>query len=582
MKNSSRLTLSLTAAALAAALPMLTPAEAQACGGTFCDTGPTAMPVDQTGENIAFHIGEDSVEVHIQIQYDPETEAAQFAWVIPVMALPEFEVGSQLFFDALLAGSVPSYGNLISQDFCGDGGDEIGGGLTTAADEGDGSGEGSDPEDEGGNPEVVYQGTIGAFEIAVLDGGTVEGVMTWLGDNGYEQDPNAEPILAEYLAEEYLFVAMKLSNTAGVDEIHPIILRYAGQEACVPLRLTRIAAVEDMDIRVFALGDERTVPVNYRHVLVNPLKIDWFNNASNYKEAISLAVDADGADGNAFVTEYAGSSNVVATGTFFSDLWDETPFLDLADSPVGAIELLEQQGLIFCDIDWDTTCTTNHPLLQPLLDEFMPVPEGVDPVLYYDCMECYADQIDLEAWDAALFAERFDERIIKPAEKARDLVQDNAYLTRMYTTISPNEMYDDPFFRENSTLPDVQNLRFSTQTLHCDGGTTVTLPDLREVYFPPGEPLVWPEFQDEMPVVEDVDLEGMAQNAPLINVVDNTEAIDELLEEWNQRKQDEADAAAEDAGLSAGCGCSANERGGGVGFGLALLALAGLIRRRRS
>ena len=47
-----------------------------------------------------------------------------------------------------------------------------------------------------------------------------------------------------------------------------------------------------MDIRAFFLGDARVVPVNYRHVLLNPLKIDWFNNASNYKEVISMAVDA--------------------------------------------------------------------------------------------------------------------------------------------------------------------------------------------------------------------------------------------------------------------------------------------------
>ena len=42
---------------------------------------------------------------------------------------------------------------------------------------------------------------MGAFEVFVLDGGTVDGVMQWLGDNGFQQDPAAEPILGEYLAE---------------------------------------------------------------------------------------------------------------------------------------------------------------------------------------------------------------------------------------------------------------------------------------------------------------------------------------------------------------------------------------------
>jgi hypothetical protein len=42
---------------------------ALACGGTFCDSGPTAMPVDQTGENILFVMGDGIVEAHVQIQY---------------------------------------------------------------------------------------------------------------------------------------------------------------------------------------------------------------------------------------------------------------------------------------------------------------------------------------------------------------------------------------------------------------------------------------------------------------------------------------------------------------------------------
>lgn len=68
-------TLSLLATTLAASLAVtLTPQEAEACGGTFCDAGPTAMPVDQTGENILFVMGEGYTEAHIQIQYDPDAE----------------------------------------------------------------------------------------------------------------------------------------------------------------------------------------------------------------------------------------------------------------------------------------------------------------------------------------------------------------------------------------------------------------------------------------------------------------------------------------------------------------------------
>jgi hypothetical protein len=73
-----------------------------------------------------------------------------------------------------------------------------------------------------------------------------------------------------------------------------------------------------MDIRVFVLAENRAAPTNYKHVLVNPLKIDWLNRATNYKEVITNAVDAFMADGRAFVTEFAGASSAVNTAAIYT------------------------------------------------------------------------------------------------------------------------------------------------------------------------------------------------------------------------------------------------------------------------
>jgi MYXO-CTERM domain-containing protein len=576
MKN-LRLASTLAVPALALALPLLTPTTAEACGGTFCDgtPGPTQMPVDQTGENILFHIGDNSVEAHIQIKIDPDTPAEAFAWVIPVTALPEFEVGSQILFDNMLAGSVPTYGRQFSMDNC-----------APPPDSGNSTGQAGTFGDEGGEtggatggpdaPEVVFAGSVGAFEIAVLDGGTVEGVMQWLADNNYQQDPNAEPILAEYLEEEFMFVALKLGVEAGVEDVHPIVIHYEGTEPCVPIRLTRIAAVDDMDIRTFFLGDARTVPVNYRHVLVNPLKIDWINDGANYKEVITLAVDAEGADGNAFVTEYAGTSSVISLSDVYSDAWDPAEYAALVDSPLGVMDLLFADNLYYCDLEWEYQCYGLHPLIEPILAEHVPVPDGVDPVEFYGNMAAYVDQIDPLAWDAAVFAQKLDERVFKPGQRAVDLVNQNPYLTRMYTTISPNEMYEDPIFRENTTLPDVGKDRQAIQRTLCGGHILITLPDGREVFFPADEDFVWPDFQDEMPWTEDVEQENMADDAPLINLVDNTQKIDELLDEYNESKGY--------GDIPPGCnGCTVGQGGtaGGVAFGFMMLGMLGLVRRRR-
>lgn len=520
---------------LAAGALMVMPAEARACGGTFCDTGPQTMPVDQTGENVLFIIDGDEVEAHIQIRYDPDTDAAKFAWMIPMPSLPSFAVGSEALFTALLNFSVPTYGlNSVGQCNGGTGG---GGTFIIPSDAG-GNGDSGPPPD----PMVLYEGAVGAFDVVVLAGEDVGGLMQWLMDNDYQADPNAEPILQQYLDEGNVIVAFKLSTGEGLDAIHPVVLRYSGVEGCVPIRLTRIAAVDDMDIRVFVLGDARTVPLNYRHVLVNPLKIDWLNLGANYKEVVSMAVDAFAAEGRAFVTEYAGTSEGAFEMLQFSLYWDAQAFVGL--DPTAVIDELTGQLLVQCV---PGQCLYFHPLIPALLAQYLPVPDGLDADEFYSCVECYAGQVDQAAWDMGMgFAVDFDERVVQPGYHAATLLTTWPYLTRMYTTISPNEMTEDPEFVENPDLGDVANVRVAQIDNTCDQ-RIVTLPDGRQVFLDPGEP--WPQFQAEMPWEEDVD-EMPPKGAPQ-PLVDNTALIDKLLAEWNQS-----------GGETAGTGGSS---GGGTG-----------------
>src|SRR2546430_13288770 len=102
--RSLRMTLSLCAGLGYLAAPRV----AAACGGTFCDSGPRFMSVDQTGENIIFVMEPGKVEAHIQIQY--KGDAPHFSWLLPIHALPEVEVGSQALFDTQLRATQPAFG----------------------------------------------------------------------------------------------------------------------------------------------------------------------------------------------------------------------------------------------------------------------------------------------------------------------------------------------------------------------------------------------------------------------------------------------------------------------------------------
>jgi hypothetical protein len=204
------------AAAMATALVMV-PNRAEACGGTFCDGQvPGPMPVDQTGENVIFVMGGDKAEVHIQISYDPNTNANQFAWMIPLTAVPDFAVGSQPFFDQVLNGTVPTYDITTSFEQCEFDEGATGGGSFPQSSSDPTNGEGSDNGGETDTgPDILLEETVGAFDVVVLTDTELAPIQMWLEANGYNWDPVAGPILEQYLAEGNVIAALKLTNGAA-------------------------------------------------------------------------------------------------------------------------------------------------------------------------------------------------------------------------------------------------------------------------------------------------------------------------------------------------------------------------------
>ncbi|MCA9719781.1 MAG: DUF2330 domain-containing protein [Myxococcales bacterium] len=518
----------------------LAPRAAEACGGMFCDNTPMPMPVDQTGENILFALDstENTVEAHIQIQYVGDAE--KFSWIIPVTAVPEFSVGSEQLFTNMLAATVPSY-SLTFQSDCAEmdrggfgcsaaedsfaGGTDSGGGT-------DGGYYGDDDDDDGG-VQVLARDIVGPYFVEVLQSGDANELYDWLIANDYAQDDDAPPIVQEYLDEGHYFAAVKLFNGAEVDEIQPLVMKYSGDEPCVPLRLTRIAAVDDMPIRVFFLAGRRAAPTNYKHVLVNPARIDWVNSADNYDEVVTMAADGEGTtEGLAFVTEYAGPSALVSSSGLYDDRWSQLDFAGV-ENPIltpsyNVIDALEGAGLVLCDFG---QCDFYHPMIAPILRQYVPTPAGVAEGDYYSDMSDFEALVDLEAWDGAAFSDEIQQRIAAPGKNAEDLLKRWPYLTRMFTHISPHEMIEDPIFHLNGDLPEVSNTNQATAFLPCRGSTRVVLPNGDEILL--NEDGTWPELPDEMPWVDAVQSVPMS-GAPQVEQ-DFRAVISEKLEESNER-----------------------------------------------
>jgi len=495
-----------------------TPAIADACGGMFCDAPPPdglPMPVDQTGENILFTIGGGFVEAHVQIEYAADDDTQRFAWIVPVPEVPEIEVGSARLLDNTLDATVPIYG-FETQSSCADPDDggapqTSGIGFIEMPDGGGASGE---------EPTVAANGVVGAFEYVVLEGGTADTVMAWLADNDYAEDDEAPDILQEYLDEGHVFVAFRLDQSEGLDDLHPVVIRYPGTEPCIPLRLTRVAAQEDMDVRALVFGEARAFPVNYDHVQLNRVRLDWSNTGANYKELVTGAVDEAG--GRAFVTEYAGDSELIANDNLDTSMLDADVFESL--DAMDVVDALRDQGLLACSGE----CLPQHELILGLLTNYLPPPPGIAPEDFYACMECYRALVDVSQWDGVAFAADFRERIVDPMNRATELLTTWPYVTRLYTTISPHEMLSDPTFAEVEGLPDVAFRHGGLRDSGCCD-TTMRLPGGREVILGTGNS--WPVWGNAMPWAERIS--EYQPDGPPAELSDRSNEIDALLADYN-------------------------------------------------
>lgn len=578
-----------------------TPRIAAACGGTFCDGGtPTqpAQPVDQTGEAILFVLDGPNVEAHVQIHYDPETDADSFGWIVPVPSIPDFRVGSDVLFQRLARATVPAFG--IRNGSCLDG--EVPptsppSGFISMTDGGGGHG--------GFGP--VRRDVVGLLDVAVLGEGTTDEVVGWLEDNGFDPDPAAEPILEDYVQRGWYFVAVRLAQSPGVSEIHPLVMTYEGDEPCVPLRLTSIAAVDDMQIRAFFVGDAQVVPSNWPLVEPNLAQLDWSTQGGNYTGVVSRAVDEVG--GRGWVTEYAGTSAVVddvfggsfAGGIGLDDgVWDSAVFVDM--DPIDVVAQLSVWDLGACGGSLTWGCSASNPMVLQLLREFIPAPPDLDEDEFYLCLPCYADRIDESTWDGPAFAAAFEARIVEPALHADELLATWPYLTRLYTTISPHEMTSDPLFHVEPGMADVDRRNVRATVGVCAAVTTYRLPDGENI---PLDDDAWPSYCGAMPWAAGA-VEIPAAGRPPISILDNGAKIDEELALYVElgcgaepvRSKTSGDDSGTDDGTSStgslpgmkgeevpySCACRATRPSGPVQLAWLVLvgALGGLRRRPRT
>lgn len=477
----------LRTAALVASLGVAFAAQnADACG-CFAPPDPT-VPIVQAGERILFSVKDGVVNAHIQIQY--AGDAKDFGWLLPLPSVPTLKLGTEELFTQLINTTQPRY--FVQTTFTGTCGGSFGfGGLSPqSAGANDSSG---GAERSGGFNPLVTQASIGPYDYAVLRADRKDEMLQWLAANRYFIPTGTEETVGPYIRTGAYFLALKLKSGKATGDIQPVVLEYPSELPMIPIILTSVAAQPNMGIQVWMLGSGRAIPRNYNHVVLNDSQIDWLGRAQNYNDVVIKAV-SEAPDKHAFITEYAGNSNVMQDVLDAPGRFGSLTELAAITDPALYVDYLFQHGYAPAPNNsgfGPFIQPTLPPLLKALVLAQFPFPEGLKTVTDEDTFlrqldfylgsyraqhpEAFAGWVS--SFDPPALTAQIDEKIVKPARAAGALFRQNAFLTRLYTTLSPEDMTRDPVFSFNPSLAEVSRDHTANLRIDCGlGGDPSTSP----------------------------------------------------------------------------------------------------------
>lgn len=299
LRSSRFLTL---AAASTLAVSGLVTSDAQACGGCFHEPEPQGPEISVvTGHRMAFAISPTQTVLWDQIDYTGNPQ--KFAWVLPIKPGARLELASDSWFATLDAATSTRVvaPNLNCAPFNGfPGGDFVegdGGGLSccvsTASDSGSfdgavGGGFEGVPNEPVPPPPVtvVNRETVGPYEVVTLHSNVQGEFVGWLQMNGFVVDDAIQPIIDQYSAEGFDFIAMRLEPQFGVQSMKPVRVISPGASPALPLRMVAAGTGAETAVTLFVIGEGRWEAQNFPNVGMYTAALTWdfATSSSDYSQ----------------------------------------------------------------------------------------------------------------------------------------------------------------------------------------------------------------------------------------------------------------------------------------------------------
>lgn len=97
---------------------------------------------------------------------------------------------------------------------------------------------------------------IDDYDITLFDHNSAQSVYDWLHTNDYPLPETAQPILADYIAEGWTFVAIHITQADIQGNLAPLRMRFASDHIIYPMRLGMLAD-QPIELQIYVLTDGR-------------------------------------------------------------------------------------------------------------------------------------------------------------------------------------------------------------------------------------------------------------------------------------------------------------------------------------
>ena len=93
--------------------------------------------------------------------------------------------------------------------------------------------------------------------------------------NGYNIPADVAPVIAEYVAEGFDFLAMKLLPNQGVQAMRPVRVTTPGASLSLPLRMAAVGTGPEVGITIWVVADGRYQPQNFPFFHIDDSALVW-------------------------------------------------------------------------------------------------------------------------------------------------------------------------------------------------------------------------------------------------------------------------------------------------------------------